>query len=282
MINDAAITQPLVSVVMPTFNETPEMVSSAIQSILQQTYKNFEFHIFDDSTDEKTKMAIDSLSSDSRIYIHRSPNRVGFIKSLNLGLEATTGKYIARMDGDDFSFPERFEKEVAFLEGNQDVAVIGGQINIIDEHGNITSSRSYPLGGLKFFLFSCVRNPMAHPTIMMRREVVDMGYRYDETLKMSEDLDLWLRLMNDSYKLANIPDTVLNYRVMNNFLAKRTSDIQRTVMAEVRKKNFCKHRLLHSILSSIAGWLFTHLPRSALDSVYKSENKIVNNVEVST
>ena len=275
MINDAAITQPLVSVIMPTFNEVPEMVSSAIQSILQQTYKNFEFHIFDDSTDEKTIRTIDSFCSDSRINIHRFPTRVGFIKSLNLGLEAATGKYIARMDGDDFSFSDRFEKEIAFLEddNNKNIAVVGGQISIIDEHGQITSSRSYPLKGLKFFLFSCARNPMAHPTIMMRREIVDSGYRYDENLKMSEDLDFWLRLMNDGYKLANIPDTILNYRVTNNFLAKRTSDVQRTVMAQVRKKNFSKHRLLHSTLSSLAGWLFTHVPRSALDSVYNIENR---------
>ena len=146
-------------------------------------------------------------------------------------------------------------------------------MNIMDENGQITSSRTYPTGGLKFFLFSCARNPLAHPTIMMRREIVDKGYRYDETLRMSEDLDFWLRLMNDGYKIANLPDTLLDYRVMGNFLEKRSSDVQREVMAQVRHKNFDKRHLVHSVLSDFSGWLFTHVPRGAIDRAYNSENK---------
>lgn len=265
--------QPFVSVVLPAFNERPDMITDAINSILQQTYKNIELHIFDDSTKYETMAAIDAFQADSRVNIHRSAERVGFIKSLNRGLEVSTGKYIARMDGDDFSHPDRFEKEVAFLEANPDVMVVGGQMNIMDENGQITSARSYPTGGLKFFFFSCARNPMAHPTIMMRREVVDKGYRYDESLKMSEDLDFWLRLMNDGYRIANLTDTLLNYRVMGNFLEKRSSDTQREVMAQVRHKNFDKRHLVHSILSNLSGWLFTHAPRGAIDRAYNSENK---------
>lgn len=264
--------QHLVSVVMPAFNERADMISDAISSILKQTYQNIELHIFDDSTKEETKVAIDAFENDYRVKIHRFPKRVGFIKSLNLGLEAATGEYIARMDGDDFSHPNRIEKEVAYLDAHPDVVVVGGQMDIMDEDGKIISTRAYPTGGLKFFLFSCVRNPLAHPTIMMRRELIDKGYRYDESLRMSEDLDLWLRLMNDGYKLANISDMVLNYRVMENFLEKRSSDVQREVMAQVRYKNFDKRHFMHSILSNLSGWLFTHVPREAIDRVYNSEN----------
>lgn len=265
--------EQLVSVIIPAFNERPDMITDAVNSILNQTYKNIEIHIFDDSTKEETKEAIDNYSSDKRITIHRADQRVGFIKSLNQGLEASKGSFIARMDGDDWSFPDRFEKEVTFLQSHPDVMVVGGQMNIMDENGQITSTRSYPVGGLKFNLFSCIRNPLAHPTIMMRREIVDKGYRYDETLRMSEDLDFWLRLMNDGYKLANIPDTILNYRVMDNFLEKRSSDVQREVMAQVRHKNFDKRHLVHSSLSDISGWLFTHVPRSVIDRAYNNENK---------
>ena len=269
----AATIQPLVSVIIPAYNERPDMIIDSINSILNQTYKSIELHIFDDSTKDKTREAIDQFTSDPRVNIYRFEKRVGFIKSLNLGLETAKGTFIARMDGDDWSFPDRFEKEVAFLQSHQNVMVVGGQMNIMDAEGNITSSRSYPTDGIKFSLFSCIRNPLAHPTIMMRREIVDKGYRYDETLKMSEDLDLWLRLMNDGYKLANIPDTVLNYRVMDNFLEKRSSDVQREVMAQVRKKNFDKRHIMHSSLSNISGWLFTHVPRGAIDRAYNNENK---------
>lgn len=265
--------RPLVSVVMPAFNERPDMITDAINSILQQTYDNIELHIFDDSSKDETRTAIDNFASDPRVNIHRSSERVGFIKSLNLGLKAATGQYIARMDGDDFSHPDRFEKEVAFLEENPDVMVVGGQMNIMDENGQITSSRSYPTDGFKLSLFSCVRNPLAHPTVMMRREIVDRGYRYDESLKMSEDLDFWLRLMNDGYRISNLPDTVLDYRVMGNFLEKRSSDVQREVMAQVRRKNFSKRHPVHSILSVFSGWLFTHVPRGTIDKAYQNENK---------
>lgn len=263
---------PLVSVVMPAFNERPDMITNAINSIIKQTYTYFELHIFDDSTSEDTKHAIDAFKADPRVSIHRFSERVGFIKSLNLGLEASKGKYIARMDGDDFSHPDRFANEVDYLEKHPDISVVGGQMNIMDADGIIISSRSYPLGGLKFNIFSCIRNPLAHPTVMMRREIVDNGYRYDESLKMSEDLDFWLRLMNDGCKLANIPDIVLDYRVMDNFLEKRTADTQREVMAQVRYKNFNKNHLMHSLLSSITGWAFTHVPRKAIDKLYNKEN----------
>ena len=79
--------------------------------------------------------------------------------------------------------------------------------------------------------------------------------------------------MNDGYKLANIPDKVLDYRVMGNFLEKRSSDTQREVMAQVRKKNFDKRHLFHSVLSNCSGWLFTHISRKAIDRVYQNENK---------
>lgn len=264
---------PLISVVMPAFNERPDMIAGSIRSILQQTYSSLELHIFDDSTNEETKAAIDGFNVDPRVNIHRSSERIGFVKSLNLGLEASKGKYIARMDGDDFSHPERFEKEVAYLETHPDVMVVGGQMNIMDENGRITSSRTYPTQGVKLSLFACVRNPLAHPTVMMRREVVDKGYRYNEALKMSEDLDFWLRLMNDGYHIANLPDTVLDYRVMGNFLEKRSSDVQRKIMAQVRRKNFDRRHLAYSVLSAFSGWLFTHVPRSTIDKVYQNENK---------
>lgn len=114
---------------------------------------------------------------------------------------------------------------------------------------------------------------MAHPSIMMRRGIVDRGYRYDETLKMSEDLDLWLRLMNDGNRVANISETVLNYRVTDSFLMKRSNRKQREYMEFVRKKNFCVNHLFHSVLSNTAGWLFLHTPASVINRIYSKENK---------
>ena len=180
----------LVSVVMATFNEPVEMIEGAIGSILNQTYQNIELLIFDDSTKPDTIASIDKIAlSDARVSVHRFSERKGFVESLNEGLKLAKGEYIARMDGDDFSLPERIKKEVDFLLDNPSIAVVGGQMDIMNESGKVISHRSYPKGGVSLWLFSCIRNPLAHPTIMMRRELVDRGYRYNEKLKMSEDLD---------------------------------------------------------------------------------------------
>lgn len=265
--------QPLVSVVMATYNEEPEIIKKSIKSIQDQTYRNLELLIYDDSTSSETRNAIDTFTEDERIKVFRSQERVGFVKSLNLGLKAAKGKYIARMDGDDIALPIRFEKEVQYLQTHKDVFVVGGQINIISEKDEIISARKYPLGGPQLYFFSCFRNPLAHPTIMMRRSLVDHGFRYDESLKMSEDLDFWLRVMNKSLKIANVPDTVLNYRVADNFIEKRSCRKQVEYMANVRKKNFDSRHLFHSILSNAAGWTFTHVPVGAIQKAYKTENR---------
>lgn len=136
--------KPLVSVVMTSFNEKKEIIDKAILSILNQTYENFELLIFDDSTNVETKDAIDFYRHDPRVRVFRFSERLGFVKSLNRGLQEAKGDYIARMDGDDISLPIRFEKEVEYLEKNKDVSVIGGQINIINEYGVTISFRKYP------------------------------------------------------------------------------------------------------------------------------------------
>lgn len=265
--------RPLVSVIMPTYNEPPQFLCCAIESIIHQTYTEWELLVLDDSTREETVCAIDSYLYDSRIRVFREKQRMGFVPALNIGLEKAKGKYIARMDGDDVSLPDRFEKEIDFLERHPKISVVGGQIDIIDENGVTISHRPYPNKGILLELYSCIRCPLAHPTVMMRRELIDAGYRYNVKLKMSEDLDLWLRILNDKYKIENLDNTLLRYRVESNFTAKRTATEQRQCMARVRGNNFDKRRLFYSSLSCAIGWLFTHAPVEVLKSFYNMENR---------
>ena len=176
----------LISVVMATYNEPPEIVEASIRSILGQTYQNFALLIYDDSSDKRTRERIDSFLGDTRVRVIRHDIRSGFVRSLNMGLHDARGTYIARMDGDDIALPERFEKEVSFLRAHRDICVVGGQIEIIDENGRVTSSRSYPAGGIRLAVFSAIRNPLAHPAVMMRREVIDRGFVYLSLIHISE------------------------------------------------------------------------------------------------
>lgn len=264
--------QPLISVVLATYNERPAHVKTAIDSILNQTYQNIELLIIDDSINAETKIAIDSYSLDNRVVIIRSETRLGFVSALNKGLERSRGEYIARMDGDDVSFPDRFAKQVSYLVNNPKVALAGGHIDIIDEEGHIISHREYPLKGLKLRLYTCFRSPLAHSTVMMRREVVDQGFRYDETLEASEDLDMWLKLMNNGFMIENVDETLLKFRVYPNFIEKRTAMKERGNTAKVRRMNFSWNNPILSCISVFAGWMHSHILGEVVGFIYGIEN----------
>ena len=265
--------KPLVSVVMATFNEKPDMVGKAIESILSQSYRNLELFVLDDSTAEETRNKIDSYSVDSRVHVIREAERMRFVPALNKGLRLATGKYIARMDGDDISLPERFEKQVAFLEQNTDIAVLGGQMNIIDESDVIKSERLYAINDKAFLKYAIFRNPIAHPTVMFRKELVDNGYLYDENLKRSEDLDLWLRLLKAGYKLRNLDEKLLNYRVLSQQMKKRGRE-QWEYNLKIRKHNFTFKYFGFSLCSVCVSFLYNLIPSFIFEVGYNKENKI--------
>jgi glycosyltransferase involved in cell wall biosynthesis len=264
--------QPLISVVMATFNEPPVFIIQAVQSILNQTLSDFELLLIDDSTNTDTITAIDALiRSDSRIRLIRGKERFGFVKALNIGLRQARGKYIARMDGDDISLPNRFELQVDFLKKNPDISVVGGFIDIINKGGKVTSHRNYATSFSKVILFALVRNPLLHPTVMFRKEVLEKGFYYDETFLKAEDLELWLRLINNGYKISNVPDTVLSYRVDGNFVYKRVGE-NFAYNYKARKKNFSWRIPFWSLVSILISKIYTILPKRVINIVYRKEN----------
>ena len=144
----------------------------------------------------------------------------------------------------------------------------------MDETGQITGRRSYPLGGFRLAVFFCMRTPVAHPAVMFKRAVADAGYRYDESLKRAEDIDFWLRLFNAGYRIENLPDTILNFRAESDFLIKRVTDkTQEKYVLAIRRKNFSFKRPLFSM----AGWLFSYIRQAVPDRlktrVYDRENR---------
>lgn len=264
--------KPFVSVVMATFNEPSDFIRQSIKSILNQTYSKFELIIIDDSTNSDTISVIDELALDKRVIIIRNTKRIGFVKALNIGLRTARGKYIARMDGDDISSSQRFEKQVVFLEENMDYSIIGGAMNIIDNNGQIQSHRSYPTSSFKLKLWSTFRSPVSHPTIMMRREIVDKGYYYDESFKKSEDLEYWLRIMKNGFRIYNLPDTLLNFRVNKNMGSKRNNE-HFIYNFKARYKNFSWGSPIISLLSMIISIVYILMPIYIINKIYAIENK---------
>lgn len=225
---------PLVSVLMPVFN-AEEFLKEAIESILTQTYTNIEFLIFNDGSTDKSAEIITSFQ-DERIRFFNSENNKGYVTHLNRGLTFAKGKYIARMDADDISLPDRLEKQVRFLESNSDIGICGGRTEVIDEFGNHLSFSCHYLFDkeLRILLFkdSC----FSHPAVMLRREVLEInGCEYDIDLVPAEDYGLWYSISLKT-KLANLPDVLLKYRKHNTQITKRKKSSQSAATDIIRKR----------------------------------------------
>lgn len=198
----------MVSVVIPVYNDG-QMLRDALESILNQTYQNIEVIVVDSSDNESTINILKEYSS--KIQILRQPKN-GIAAALNVGMKQAKGEYIARMDADDISLPNRLELQVNYLQNHPEIDVLGTEADVINKEGEIigsieskcyTNSQIYS----KFIFENCI----IHPTVMMRSSLIGEGWMYDEKL-YAEDLDLWMRLASNGKKFANLPEHLLKYR----------------------------------------------------------------------
>lgn len=201
----------LISVVMAVYNGA-EYLEVAIDSILKQTYSNFEFIIINDgSTDDTAQILRRYEQLDERIAVYTQVNQ-GLPKSLNRGLQLAQGQYIARMDADDISLPERFAKQVEFMETHSDIGICGTWIKTISEVGS-TCINQYPSSHDAIQYWLLFGTGLSHPTVMLRRKLLEQyGLQYNPAFTYCQDFELWVR-SSDYTRLANIPEVLLLYRV---------------------------------------------------------------------
>jgi len=264
--------KPLVSVIMATYNEPIVFIKASIESILNQTYSNFELIIADDSTNKETIEAIDFYCTDNRVHILRQQIRMGFVNALNEGLKIAKGEYIARMDGDDISALDRFEKQISFFLDNPSISVLGGAMSIINGKNELISSRQYPATHRQLCFWSIFRSPFAHPTVMMKSSIIQNGIKYDPRLKKAEDIDMWLKIKNKGYKFSNLTDRILNYRVLNDLSKKRNID-QWKYNFKARLNEFSFLYPVFSIASILVSSFYCLAPNFLVSKFYSRENQ---------
>jgi glycosyltransferase involved in cell wall biosynthesis len=216
---------PLVSVVMAVHNEA-DFIHEALQSITLQSFGDFEFIILDDASADETPSILEKYQQcDSRIRLMRLGQNLGLTACLNRSIELVRGKYIARMDADDISLPQRLEKQVEFMESHPEVDVLGTGFALIDEAGArlsdvIFSSHPQTLKwNLPFF------TPIAHPSAMIRTETIKRLGGYDPDMKRAQDYDLWWRV-SLSGRLANLSEIHLLLRQHAKNISTRYQDQQ--------------------------------------------------------
>jgi glycosyltransferase involved in cell wall biosynthesis len=208
-------------------------LKQAIDSILDQTYDNFEFIVINDgSTDES--LGIIKSYSDNRIKLLENDGNKGLIYSLNKGIAAATGKFIARMDADDIALPNRIESQLRFFESHTDISICGSATYHL--MGDKLTKKSTYLSHdeiICWMLFNC---SIVHPTLMFRSEVLkNEEVIFDNSFPHAEDYELWSRLLF-KYKLASLDEPLLKYRIHANQVTKKHNLLQETSANLVRRK----------------------------------------------
>ncbi|HXY18121.1 MAG TPA: glycosyltransferase [Candidatus Nitrosopolaris sp.] len=225
---------PAVSVVMAVYNGG-DYLADAVESILNQTLDDFEFIIINDgSSDKSLELLTGYAKKDKRIKLLSQKNQ-GLVASLNRGIKAAKGKYVARQDADDRSGPKRLEKQVWFLEAHPKVVVVGSGISIMDDKSRIVHRHAVLLDDPELRQELLVRSPFAHGTVMFRREAAVKAGLYDPGSWPAEDFDLWLRL--SAYgQLANLDDSLYMYREHPSAISVKNARLQVEKLEAVRQK----------------------------------------------
>lgn len=156
-----------------------------------------------------------------KLILVKNFNNIGLTKSLNKGIEFCTGNFIARMDADDISDPNRFFLQLNFFLKNRNIDILGGSILEFDDKGN-RFKRSFPSDMQTILKKIPLASPLSHPTVMFRRIVFDDGNRYNEKYITSQDIAFWFHLIKKGYKISNLKEVVLNYRITTETLKRRS------------------------------------------------------------
>lgn len=230
---------PLVSVVMPVYNGE-QYLREAIDSILTQTYRNFELIIIDDgSTDRSAAIIEEYRQIDDRVLVQKHSKNQGVVSSLNRGIRLARGDYLARMDADDISFPDRLYEQCRFLDAHNDIGIVGTSAIIINERNKKIGF--YPVYnddfGIRWTLL--FYPPFIHPTVMIRRKILlENDLFYSNSYEYIEDYELWTRLLLFT-KGANLEKPLFYYRINPESVTSKNKNHQIQNQIPISRNTIC-------------------------------------------
>lgn len=236
---------PQVSVIMSVFNGA-RYLREAVDSILGQTFADFEFIVIDDGSVDETAAILNSYS-DPRIVRLANQVNIGLTKSLNRGLSVAQGKYVARQDADDWSSVDRLARQVAYLEKHPQIALVGTAYTEVYEDGSPSRVVRMPAEHTEIRDKLFYENCFCHGSVMVRRSCLEEAGEYDERFDVAQDLELWLRLA-EAYLLSNLPDPLYFLRTHSASVTGRFRQRQGQAACQATKEAMKRYR------SRSSGW----------------------------
>lgn len=224
--------KPLISVIMSTYNEA-RYIRQSLDSILHQSEKDFEIILIDDCSQDETVQIIQRIQ-DERIRLICNSENLGLTKNLNIGLGLAKGKYIARMDGDDISVPDRFKKQEAYMEAHPEIMLVGCQTKNFGESSLVWRLKD---DSEELKVRMLIRPVYAHPGFFMRRELIDAGYRYDESFRTAQDYEFASRVAERN-SIGLVEEVLLYYRVHRKQVSNQAGEEQFSNADRVRERSW--------------------------------------------
>lgn len=226
---------PRVSILMAVHNGVAWLAPS-LRSIREQTYQDYEFVIVDDASNDGSSLLLqDAAAEDSRIILIRNESQRGLAASLNRGLEAARGAYVARQDADDVSERCRIARQVEFLDAHSEIGVVGSELLICNEQGLPAGRYGAALTHADIVWRMLHGRAFAHPSVMFRRDVIQAVGGYDAGIPAAQDFDLWTRLVGRT-RFANLPAPLVRYRSHRGAVSRRRADAQRHTVLNARRR----------------------------------------------
>lgn len=257
-------------------SEKPDYLDRALQSIYtDQTLKPEEVVLVQDGPLGDGLNSIISFwkqrLGDILVIIVNEQN-IGLTKSLIRGIGSARGKYIARMDTDDISLPDRFEKQFQYLESHPDVDVLGGAIQEFNSENENLGIRKFPLDNNSAIKYICKGSPVAHPAAMIRRQMFEDGVIYNENYRTTQDLALWFDVLASGHKINNLPEVILKFRREQDVYRRRSNKKDSKMELEIHLAGIRKLFGFSPIKSlyPIARFTMRLLPNSIIKMLYDS------------
>lgn len=271
----------LVSVIMSAYN-AEKYLKDAIDSILNQTYHNFEFIIINDGSKDKTLSIIESYT-DERIKVI-SHNNIGLTKSLNVGLKNAKGKYIARIDADDISTPNRISLQVNYLEEQPEIALLGSNYCMYDKKNKSIEYVAIPTSNNKLKKFLAIRGtPFRHSSVMFRREIANELGGYNEKFRHAQDYEFWIRFA-EKHPVSSIPVYLCISRrnVEGSIVSTRSLFKTAKLTFQLKRQAFIKlNQPLYLLLPFLFFSIASIIPKSIIRrDLFKTVRRIANSLSL--